>query len=208
MKIGTFSLILILSINLFAQVKIKKRVLNTNLAYAEKFYVLDTNKNVRHGEYFKISNDNSILENGHYEFGKKVKNWRFFSESTLFLTYNFETKKVVNFKNVEDSVIVKVGDRYLKIFPDIPLLPIASFVEIYSLIVNNSKISPLLYSREYMHNILLFIDKEGHFVEAKLNIPEQNQTSNIKIDGIESIDWVPPMIGSQAFDSVFVLKIK
>lgn len=124
------------------------------------------------------------------------------------MTYNFETKKVVNFKNVEDSVIVKVGDRYLKIFPDIPLLPIASFVEIYSLIVNNSKISPLLYSKEYMHNILLFIDKEGHFVEAKLNIPEQNQTSNIKIDGIESIDWVPPMIGSQAFDSVFVLKLK
>lgn len=84
MKIGTFSLILILSFNLFAQVKIKKRVLNTNLAYSEKFYVLDTNKNVRHGEYFKISNDNSILENGYYEFGKKVKNWRFFSESTLF----------------------------------------------------------------------------------------------------------------------------
>lgn len=208
MKIFTFSLILILSFNVFAQVKIKKRVVNTNLAYSEKFYVLDTNKNIRHGEYFKISNDNSILENGYYEFGKKVKNWRFFSENTLFLTYNFEAKKVVNYKNVEDSVIVKVGDKYLKIFPDIPLLPIASFVEIYSLIMNNSKILPLLYSREYMHNILIFIDKEGHFIEAKLNIPEQNKTSNIKIDGIESIDWVPPMIGSQAFDSVFVLKLK
>ncbi|WP_435357091.1 hypothetical protein [Emticicia sp. SJ17W-69] len=208
MKIFTFSLILILSFNVFAQVKIKKRVVNTNLAYSEKFYVLDTNKNIRHGEYFKISNDNSILENGYYEFGKKVKNWRFFSENTLFLTYNFEAKKVVNYKNVEDSVIVKVGDKYLKIFPDIPLLPIASFVEIYSLIMNNSKILPLLYSREYMHNILIFIDKEGHFIEAKLNIPEQNKTSNIKIDGIESINWVPPMIGSQAFDSVFVLKLK
>ena len=85
------------NIPVFAQVKTKKKVINTNFAYSEKFYVLDTNKNIRHGEYFKISNDNSVLENGYYEFGEKVRNWRFFAGNTLFLTYNFETKKVLHF---------------------------------------------------------------------------------------------------------------
>lgn len=211
MKIITFSWILIISCNVFAQVKTKKKVINTNFFYSEKFYVLDTNKNIRHGEYFKISNDGSIIENGYYEFGKKNKIWRIFegNKPTPSLTYNFETKKVIDYdKNFKDSVIIKVNDKYLKIFPDIPLIPIAPLIEVYSLIANNKTLSPMLSDKEYMHNVLIFIDKEGHFIESKLNIPEKNETSTVKIDGIETIDWIPPMIGSQAFDSVFVLKLK
>jgi len=203
------SVLIVFSFNVFAQVKTKKKVINTNISYSEKFYVLDTNKNIRHGEYFKISNDNSVLENGYYEFGEKVRNWRFFAGNTLFLTYNFDTKKVIDYnKNFEDSVIVKVDNKYLKIFPDRPLMPIASFLEIYSLIVYNKALSPILFDKEYMHNILIFVDKEGHFLESKLNIPEKNETSTIKIEGIENIDWIPPMIGNQTFDSIYVLKLK
>ena len=54
------------------------------------------------------------------------------------------------------NVIVKVNDKYLKILPNKPLMPIASFIEIYSLIANNKTLSPMLSDKEYMHNIFFY----------------------------------------------------
>lgn len=209
--ISFFSILLFISFNVFSQVKTKKKIINSSFHYTEKFYVLDTNRNIRHGEYFKISRDNTILENGYYEFGKKSKIWRIFegNKSLPSLTYNFDTKQLIDYdKHYKDSVIIKVNDKYLKIFPDIPLIPLAPLVEIYNLVANNSKVASILYDKEYTHNILIFIDKEGRFIESKMSIPDDNKTIDIKINGIETIDWVPPAIGNQAFDSVFVLKLK
>lgn len=205
MKMMLFVCLVIIQINAFSQVKLRKKTLNNNYFFTEKFYVLDTNKNIRHGEYFKLTNDKIIVENGNYKFGKKVGNWRYFTGNTMFLTYNFDSQKVINYEKIEDSTIVKIGEKYLKIFPDSPLMPIASNLELYSFVHQHPT---LVVNYQYQQNLLLFIDSEGRFIEAKVNFPEKNETIPIKINGIEKINWIPPMIANITYESVFVLKLR
>lgn len=205
MKMLLFTCLVLVQFNTFSQVKVRKKTLNNNYFFTEKFYVLDTNKNIRHGEYFKLTNDKTIVENGNYKFGEKVGNWRFFSGNTLFLTYNFDTQKVINFKKIEDSTIIRIGEKYLKFIPDNPLMPIASYLELYSIVYQHPT---LIANYQYQQNLLLFIDSEGRFIEAKVNLPEKNETIPIKINGIEKIQWIPPMIGNTTYESVYVLKYR
>lgn len=205
MKIMLSACLVMLQFSSFSQVKLRKKTLNNNHLYTEKFYVLDTNKNVRHGEYFKLTNDKAIVENGNYEYGKKIGNWRYFGGETLFLTYNFDTQKVINFKKIEDSTIIRIGEKYLKVIPDNPLMPIASYLELYSLAYQHPTLTA---NYQYQQNLLLFIDNEGHFIEAKINFPEKNETIPIKINGIEKIQWIPPMIGNTSYESVYVLRYR
>ena len=82
--------------------------------------------------------------------------------------------KVINFKKIEDSTIIRIGEKYLKVIPDNPLMPIASYLELYSLAYQHPT---LIANYKYQQNLLLFIDNEGHFIEAKVNFPEKSPLS-------------------------------
>lgn len=81
----------------------------------ESFYVLKSNKKVRHGLYIAVYKKATVLAKGEYNNGKRVGQWQFFDATgKLTQVYNYDTR--------EFAMIDQVAKRGIRCtFPEITL---------------------------------------------------------------------------------------
>jgi TonB family protein len=102
---------LILSIHAQAQ-DVKKQTYGSEW-YEEEYYVLKSNKNVRHGLY-KNYKTQEINIQGQFENGKRIGQWNFYEKGTLVYTYNYSTQLTELNKPIKTNYEVLLNNSFTK----------------------------------------------------------------------------------------------
>ena len=101
----------ILSIHAQAQ-DVKKQTYGSEW-YEEEYYVLKSNKNVRHGLY-KNYKTQEINIQGQFENGKRIGQWNFYEKGTLVYTYNYSTQLTELNKPIKTNYEVLLNNSFTK----------------------------------------------------------------------------------------------
>lgn len=134
----------------------------------EEFYVLKSDKSIKHGNYKKLAGKKLLVE-GNYINGEKEV-FKFYDwKGNVNLEYNYLTKEVVSFKNAE--TIKEVYDHNTTKLEEVrPPLSLFSDYEMRRHIAFN-----LMYPNEAKENgisgrakISVYIDKNGNMVDFKI----------------------------------------
>jgi TonB family protein len=64
--------------------------------FLEEYYVLSSDKKVRHGQYKKFNKEGQLLIQGEYNNGNKAGVWNYYVSDKLLHSYNYSTKSLEN----------------------------------------------------------------------------------------------------------------
>jgi len=87
------TLLIVVGLNCKSQDVVKKSITN-EAGLKESYYVLKSDKKVKHGELSLIWARDTI-QTGYYTTGRKTGIWRYFSGDSLDFVYNFDTGKIL-----------------------------------------------------------------------------------------------------------------
>lgn len=169
MKKGILIFLAIIPFLSFGQQETKKQTIKSHNAQSiEKFYVLKTDKNVRHGKYKRYWGT-KLVAKGNYKNGQKQLFKYYYNNDKPSLIYNYSTNEVVEYSKEDsfDKVYSKTG-KELEV--DRPPLPLFSRYELGWYIARN-----VVYPNEAKENglsgrieILVTINEVGNIEDYSL----------------------------------------
>lgn len=205
-KTRTILLILtFIPIFLFGQ---KTKKVNNNDTY-EEYYVLKSDKSVKHGSYKKFDYNGTTLINGCYKNAVKDSIWEFYdNKSELQQKYDFSKNELVYNKISGFAMKMKFevmdNSDSTKTIPDRPPIYIGTEAVLVQIIQQNIK-----YPRAAMENgtsgivyILFTIDKSGKTSNHRLfkGIGSGCDEEALRVVKSMPDNWLPGLLNGQAVD--------
>jgi hypothetical protein len=150
------------------QETIQRKIKSHNAQSLEKFYVLKSDKNVRHGEYKRYWGAKLVTLGNYNNSQKQVFKYFYYSDKPS-LIYNYSTNEIVEYSKEDcfDKVYSETGKELVV---DRPPIPLFSRYELGWFISSNIKYPD--YAKEIglseRIEILVTINEEGEIVNYRL----------------------------------------
>lgn len=206
-------LALLISISAKGQETIKQKTSSLNGLITEKYYVLSSNKNIKHGDYKRYCRSKLVAEGNYNNEEKEIFKYYSF-EKTPSLVYDYSRNKVLSYdKNDNIKDIYSTTGNGEKLVVDRPPIPLFSRYELAWFIASNIK-----YPLEAEENgqsgkvqILAVIDEKGNITKYSLFLGATELLNNEALRVVNLIPkkwkWIPAIKNGQPIKSAIILPV-
>ncbi|MFY0654376.1 MAG: hypothetical protein JXQ96_20230 [Cyclobacteriaceae bacterium] len=106
MRIILSILLIAISFSLYSQKTTFKKTKSNN--YSEEYFVLRSNKKIKHGPYRKLNISGDLIAEGAFRNNKKVGRWAYYTNSSMDQIYDHTSKELVsfNYENQQYDVLL------------------------------------------------------------------------------------------------------
>jgi len=190
--------ILFLTTNLFGQNTKKVTDEITTPAYSkEVYYVLNSDKNVRHGEYLRYGWNKEIGEKGLYDMNQRVGIWEFYNfKGKLEQKYNYTDKKLEFFKPSEFKLKIwtEINGTYEDRLPDeLPIFIGGQSRQSYFMLTMKYPAEARRQGTEGKVFISAIITKDGQMIDEKVETGIGYGCDEEALRTVKNIpdEWIP-----------------
>jgi len=205
-------LALLTSITTKGQVTIIQKVKSFNGSVIEKYYVLNSNKEIKHGDYKRYYRSKLVAE-GSYNHGEKEIFKYYYLNDLPSVVYDYAHKKVLSYDKNENYKDVYPLNGTEELIIDRPPLPLFSRYELEWFIANNIK-----YPTEAAENgqsgkvqILAVINEEGNITKYNLisGVVQSLNREALRVVNLipKEWKWIPAIRNGQPIESAIVLSV-
>jgi len=211
MRILMTLLLLITSAYLFGQDTKKKTVSNDYPPYKETFYVLKSDRKIKHGEYQKTYGGLTIK--GQFDNNKKIGVWEYFDRyNQLEQKIDFDSEKIIFTKpiNLIKRYFIRDGESFKEATPDeLPILQGGQSALLYYILNLRYPVDARRMGTQGKVLISATITQDGKIIDEKI---EDGPGDGLKEEALRVIqmipdEWMPGKVNGQKTDIRVIIPI-
>ena len=219
-QMKNFAILLFLSVSLkvSAQKKqVAKRDPVTNTI--EKYFVSDTNKQIREGKYERVGKSGKVIFlDGYYSSGKKTGIWNMYvfkGRPLVDMQYDYSNKKLLVFHPRTDSVLVSdviIGNEKKQLILDRPPIYLDGTLLLMQYLLVNLRYPAEAAKKDIAGTVVIGLvittdgKISGYTVKKSLS-PECDQEAINSLKTIKG-DWLPALYKNEAVTAIYYITLR